>query len=69
MKKLVIFIIRIYQGAVSPFLGPACRFIPSCSTYCIEGIAKKGVLKGAYLGLRRLLRCHPFHQGGWDPVK
>ncbi|MBI1871219.1 MAG: membrane protein insertion efficiency factor YidD [Chlamydiae bacterium] len=69
MKTLLIFLIRIYQSYFSLFLGPACRYEPSCSEYWIEGIAKKGVLRGIYAGIKRILRCHPFHCGGYDPVK
>jgi putative membrane protein insertion efficiency factor len=72
MKKplqfLAIKTLRVYQIAISPLLGPRCRFYPSCSNYAIESIAKYGVFVGAYLSLRRLLRCHPFNPGGYDPV-
>lgn len=61
-------LIRGYQLAVSPLLGPRCRFYPSCSCYAYDAIERFGVLHGSYLGLRRLLRCHPFHPGGFDPV-
>lgn len=60
--------IRLYQMTISQALPPSCRFYPSCSEYTLQAIARYGVLKGAWLGARRLLRCHPFHPGGYDPV-
>lgn len=69
LKYLAILVIRSYQTLVSPLLPPACRFMPTCSQYTLEAITRYGLLKGSYLGLRRLLRCHPFHPGGYDPVK
>jgi uncharacterized protein len=68
MKTLVVFLITVYQKAVSPAFPPSCRFVPTCSQYAKEAVLKHGVLKGAYLAVRRLLRCHPFHAGGYDPV-
>jgi putative membrane protein insertion efficiency factor len=68
MRKLFLGVIRLYQLAISPMLGPRCRFYPSCSCYAHEAIERFGVLYGAYLAVRRLLRCHPFHAGGYDPV-
>ncbi|MCX7819541.1 MAG: membrane protein insertion efficiency factor YidD [Kiritimatiellae bacterium] len=68
MRTALIVAIRCYQWCVSPWLGPACRFEPSCSRYAIEAIERHGVLRGVALALRRLLRCHPWHAGGWDPV-
>ena len=61
-------LIRGYQFFVSPFIGPRCRFYPSCSEYALEAISRYGLPKGVYLGTRRLLKCHPFHPGGFDPV-
>ena len=61
-------LIRIYQRMVSPMLGPRCRFYPSCSQYAIEALETHGMLRGLWLALRRLLRCHPLHHGGFDPV-
>ncbi|MGA9770237.1 MAG: membrane protein insertion efficiency factor YidD [Blastocatellia bacterium] len=69
MKFVLIALIRFYQMAVSPMLPPSCRFTPTCSTYTMEAIKKYGALRGFYMGVRRLLRCHPFHPGGYDPVK
>lgn len=68
MKKVFLGLIRFYQKGISPFLPNSCRYIPTCSAYCYEAIEKYGVLKGGFLGLRRILRCHPFHEGGYDPV-
>lgn len=60
--------IRGYQKFISPALPPSCRFSPSCSQYALEAVSKYGALKGIWLGLRRLIRCHPFNPGGYDPV-
>ena len=60
--------IRLYQRTLSRAFPPSCRFYPSCSQYTLEAIARYGVLKGAGLGARRILRCHPFNPGGYDPV-
>lgn len=68
MKELVLLLIRFYQRFISPGLPPACRFYPTCSEYGYEAIARYGIIKGGVLTLRRLLRCHPFHPGGYDPV-
>ena len=66
---LAVGLLRIYKLVLSPLLPSACRFHPTCSDYMKEAIEKHGVLKGLGLGLRRLSRCHPFHQGGFDPVR
>ena len=68
MRYLALFLIRIYQQALSPVLGVHCRFYPTCSAYTREAIEKYGFLEGVWLGVRRLLRCHPLHRGGIDPV-
>ncbi|PLX23739.1 MAG: membrane protein insertion efficiency factor YidD [Ignavibacteria bacterium] len=65
---LLIFLIRVYKTALSPLFPPSCRFYPTCSTYSLEAIQKHGPLKGSWLGLRRILRCHPWNEGGYDPV-
>ena len=67
-RRLLMWIIRGYQLAISPMLGPRCRFYPSCSCYAHTAIERYGVLRGGWLGFRRLLRCHPFREGGYDPV-
>ncbi len=68
MKYLLMALIRVYQWTISPLLGPVCRFYPSCSRYGYEAIATYGAIKGTYLTVRRLLRCHPWNPGGYDPV-
>jgi len=68
LKRLLLGIISLYQRFVSPFFPPRCRFYPTCSQYGAEAISKYGPFKGGYLALRRVLRCHPFHPGGFDPV-
>ena len=68
MRSLLIFLIRLYQWTVSPLLGPRCRFYPSCSHYAVEAVARFGAVRGGWLTLRRLARCHPWHPGGLDPV-
>ena len=68
LKKIIIALIRFYQLALSPLKQPPCRFSPTCSQYSIEAIERFGVIKGTYLSVRRILKCHPFHEGGYDPV-
>lgn len=69
MKKIFLFLIRLYQRSVSPYTPSRCRFRPTCSAYTYEAINKYGVLKGGWLAIRRLLRCHPFYKGNpYDPV-
>lgn len=68
VKRLMLFFIKFYQIGISPYLGPKCRFIPTCSQYTYQAIEKYGVFKGVYLGIRRILKCHPFHKGGYDPL-
>ncbi|MCA9650196.1 MAG: membrane protein insertion efficiency factor YidD [Myxococcales bacterium] len=66
--RVMMGMIRVYQRFVSPMLGPRCRFYPSCSCYAHEALHHHGALRGSWLTARRLLRCHPFHPGGYDPV-
>jgi hypothetical protein len=67
ISNALILLIRIYQSIVSPLLGPVCRFHPSCSRYAVACLELHGAAKGSWLTVRRLLRCHPFHPGGYDP--
>ena len=68
LRQILLWLIRAYQLILSPWLGPRCRFYPSCSCYAHAAIQRHGVLKGSWLGMRRILRCHPFAAGGYDPV-
>jgi putative membrane protein insertion efficiency factor len=67
LVRLLVLLIRAYQAAISPLLGPSCRFFPSCSHYMVACLERHGALRGGWLGLRRICRCHPFHPGGYDP--
>ena len=68
MKRAILRMIRFYQPAMSPLFPPRCRYIPTCSEYALQAVEKYGPLRGGFLALRRLLRCNPFHKGGYDPV-
>lgn len=68
MRRVIVRILRAYQRFISPLFGMNCRFHPSCSSYTREAVEKYGVLRGVWLGTRRLCRCHPLHPGGLDPV-
>jgi hypothetical protein len=68
IRKFVIGLIKVYRLVLSPFLGQHCRFHPTCSEYTSQAVAEHGVLRGLFLGLRRILRCNPFFPGGHDPV-
>ena len=67
LARLLMLLIRVYQRVLSPLLGAVCRFEPSCSRYTHECLRLHGAAKGSYLGVRRILRCHPFNPGGYDP--
>lgn len=69
MKKIAIGLIKLYKYFISPLLPGGCRYVPSCSEYAVDAITKYGAFKGVYLSARRIARCHPFHPGGFDPVK
>nr|WP_199203612.1 membrane protein insertion efficiency factor YidD [Sporosarcina sp. P34] len=68
MKKACIQLIRFYQKFISPLSPPSCRFHPTCSHYAVEAMETHGALKGSWLAVMRILKCHPFHKGGFDPV-
>ena len=68
MKKVLLALVKFYRVAISPDRPPCCRYIPTCSQYSLEAIEKYGALKGGWLAFRRILRCNPFHKGGYDPV-
>lgn len=68
LQRLFIGLIRLYQLALSPYFGQQCRFTPTCSEYARQAILRHGALKGAWLGMKRVSRCHPWHPGGHDPV-
>ena len=68
MKKILKGIIKLYQKVISPLMPPSCRFHPTCSNYGLEAIETHGALKGSWLAIRRISKCHPFHEGGYDPV-
>lgn len=68
IKKIIFLCIKFYQKFISPFLGKNCRFIPTCSSYTYEAIEIHGIIKGLYLGIKRIMKCHPYNKGGYDPV-
>lgn len=68
MKTILVGLIRFYQIFISPFKRPSCRFYPTCSEYSVQALQKYGLIKGMWKSLKRILKCHPFHPGGHDPV-
>ena len=69
MRWVIAFLLKFYKRLISPLLPSACRYYPTCSEYMLESVERYGALKGVWLGLKRLARCHPFHEGGFDPVR
>jgi putative membrane protein insertion efficiency factor len=69
MRTLLVYLIRLYQKFVSPCFPPTCRFYPTCSTYAIQAIDRYGAIRGTLIAVRRIIKCHPFHPGGYDPVQ
>lgn len=69
MKEFLVFLVKFYRKNISPLKKPCCRFYPTCSEYTLEALEKYGVLKGGFMAIKRILRCNPFNEGGYDPVK
>ena len=69
MQALILFLLRAYKRLISPLLPSACRYEPTCSEYMFQAVEKYGAMRGVWLGFKRLMRCHPFHEGGFDPVR
>ena len=68
MKRLLLLLVQLYRSWISPLLPPSCRYYPTCSAYAMEAIERYGARRGGWMALKRILRCHPFHAGGYDPV-
>ncbi|MBR4861554.1 MAG: membrane protein insertion efficiency factor YidD [Firmicutes bacterium] len=69
LKKILLLLVKFYQFYISPLFPPTCRFTPTCSAYFIQAVEKYGPFKGTYLGIKRILRCHPWSKGGYDPLE
>ena len=69
MRRIFLLLLKVYQKVISPMFPPSCRFFPTCSEYSYQSIDKYGLIKGGWLSIIRLSKCHPFHPGGYDPVK
>ena len=68
MRQILIALIKLYRYAISPYLAPSCRYTPTCSSYAIEAVQRFGVFRGSWMAIRRISRCHPWHEAGYDPV-
>jgi hypothetical protein len=68
MRQILIALIKLYRYAISPYLAPSCRYTPTCSSYAIEAVQRFGVFRGGWMAIRRISRCHPWHEAGYDPV-
>lgn len=69
LKKILLIVIKFYRKYISPMKAPCCIYTPTCSEYAIQAIEKYGAFKGGFMAIKRILRCHPYHKGGYDPVK
>ena len=69
MKKILVWVITFYRKFISPLKKPCCRFYPTCSDYSLQAVQKYGAFKGSWLAIKRISKCHPFHEGGFDPLK
>ena len=68
MRQILIALIKLYRYAISPYLAPSCRYTPTCSSYAMEAVERFGIFRGSWLAIRRISRCHPWHEAGYDPV-
>ena len=68
MRQILIALIKLYRYAISPYLAPSCRYTPTCSSYAIEAVERFGIFRGSWMAMRRISRCHPWHEAGFDPV-
>jgi hypothetical protein len=68
MTRILLFLVKTYQYLISPMLGPSCRYTPTCSEYAVQALKKYGALKGVWMSVKRVGRCHPWHDGGYDPL-
>jgi hypothetical protein len=68
MRQILIALIKLYRYTISPYLAPSCRYTPTCSSYAIEAVERFGIIRGSWMAMRRISRCHPWHSAGYDPV-